>query len=495
MKSAISIIMILAMLLSFVACSGGSQGQTNDTTKPTDSTTEPAYTEPVIEYEDDELPSDLDLGGQTIKFIYSSFDDKATELFTEELNSDVINDSIYNRERSVEERLHVEIEPVPVTFGEIGEEIEKMWAADDDMYQLCAHATSDFTDFVFKDYFTDLTSLNYIDLEKPWWSQTFNDEAEIMDKLYIATGSLSLSLTRYLFAVFYNKTVADNYSDKYSELNELYDMVDRGEWTYDKFYELGSSIYTDNNGDTLKDEEDSYGIGFQSMYGADVLWSSFDINILSPDGEGWFELNVPVEKMYDAFDKLHILLFDTTGCYNAGTSDSALDTLSAMFASDNLLFMSNQLVAIESATLRNMPSDYGILPFPKYDAKQENYYSYSHDWYTTFAIPKTNTNPDAAAAVLEALASYAYRDTEPAYLNTALKGKYMSDAQSRKMLDLVVDGFMVDASWIYYKTIGRNFPTNFRPESDKTNYSSTYQKSSRSTQMLLKGYKMESSFS
>ena len=38
----------------------------------------------------------------------------------------------------------------------------------------------------------------------------------------------------------------------------------------------------------------------------------------------------------------------------------------------------------------------------------------------------------------------------------------MSDPQSRKMLDLVVDGFKVDAAWIYLETLGAEYPSEMR---------------------------------
>ncbi|MBO4219751.1 MAG: hypothetical protein J5933_02370 [Clostridia bacterium] len=72
----------------------------------------------------------------------------------------------------------------------------------------------------------------------------------------------------------------------------------------------------------------------------------------------------------------------------------------------------------------------------------------------SFSIPTTNLNPDMSAAVLEAMASYSYRDTLPTYLDLALKGKYMNDASSRKMVDLIVSGFRVDAGWIYALSTG-----------------------------------------
>ncbi|MBR6558757.1 MAG: hypothetical protein IKT70_07070 [Clostridia bacterium] len=492
MKSFISIFLVIVMLLSFVACSGGTEDKKNpNVSKDTTSSNEPNKSD--IVYEEDDLPDDLNFGGQVVNFLAQNSADKNTEICTEELNSDIVNDSVYNRERFIEDRLNIELEPILVTFGDINIELERQMASDEDMYQICAHATSDFSKSVFKAYFYDLYELNYLNFDKPWWSQTFNDESEILDSLYFTTGSLALSLLRYTFAIFYNKTLAENNAEDIPELLDLYNMVESGDWTFDKLNQLSSTIFIDNNGNDTPDEEDTYGIGMQRAIGVDTMWSSFDIDVLAPDGEGWFELVVSTEKLYSAMEMVNNLLYNNTGCYNSGTSDEDLDTLAAMFASDNLLFMNNSLDAIETATLRNMQSDYGILPFPKYDSKQDNYYSYSHDWYTTFAIPNTNRNPDVAAAVLEAMASYSYRDTVPAYLDTALKGKYMSDPQSRRMIDLVVEGFKVDASWIYLKTIGADFPTTFRRmlSDNKTNYSSEYATASRNVKMRLKAQKID----
>ncbi|MBR6558758.1 MAG: hypothetical protein IKT70_07075 [Clostridia bacterium] len=489
MKSLFSILLVLVILFSFVACSSGStntKDTTPSTTKPLDNT------DPSIVYEEDDLPNDLDFGGQDIHFLVVDDSDKKSEICTDELNSDVVNDSVYNREKYVEERLGVEIIPEYIDDSDFEDAMEKQFASDEDQYQIYGYITFAFTRFVFMDHLVDLYDLDYIDLDKPWWSSTFNSEAEVMESLYLTTGSLSLSLTRYMFAMFYNKSLANDNAEKYPELLQLYEIVDSGNWTYDKFYELGSSIYIDNNGSSTPDKEDTYGIGFQRAIGTDVIWSSFDINILSSDGDGWFELDVPTEKLFAVSEKLYNLINNTPGCYDAGISDGDLNDLSKMFAGDQLLFMNNKLLAIESATLRNMQSDYGILPFPKYDSNQKEYYTYAHDSYTSFGIPKTNRNPDVSAAVLEAMASYSYRETAPAYFDTALKGKYMSDPQSRKMLDLVVNGFTVDTAWIYIETIGASYPSSFRQMYvERTqNYSSNHVTHARKVQSALKTYKM-----
>ena len=139
-----------------------------------------------------------------------------------------------------------------------------------------------------------------------------------------------------------------------------------------------------------------------------------------------------------------------------------------------------------------MQDDYGMIPFPKYDVSQKEYYSYAWDQYVSFSIPATNPNPDAAAAVLEAMASYSYRETVPIYLDIALKGKYMNDAKSRKMVDLIVDNFKLDTAWIYIFTIGAGYPSAYRStiyEND-TAFASKHQKKSNEVKKDLFGFKV-----
>lgn len=72
-----------------------------------------------------------------------------------------------------------------------------------------------------------------------------------------------------------------------------------------------------------------------------------------------------------------------------------------------------------------------------------------------------NTSPEIVGAVLEAMASYSYRETMPLYLDTVLKGQYMSDAESRRIVDIIVDGISIDAAWIYIDTLANRYPANF----------------------------------
>jgi len=499
-KRVLSCFLAVLMMLSFAACAGdpGSVKDPGKTTTAPSDTTGPDSDNSIV-YEEDDLPAGLNFNGETVVVLSASIynaegeEDIMPEFTVEDLNSDVINDSIYNRELYVEDRLGIEINNVQVTQGEVSNEIDKELNSGDGNYDVFVHANHSLAGHIFSGFLTDLYTVDHLNFDKPWWSEKFNAEAEIEDMLFMTTGSLSLTLTRNIYAMYYNKALAEDYSNNIPELGDLYSIVESGDWTFDKFVQLGGDIYEDMNGDTTYDIDDKYGIAYVPYIPLDAIWSSFDINIFSRTEEGWFEMDVNTDKLYNALDKMYALIHDTKGSMSSGGFGVDFYEVHKNFANGNILFMPNMLGVIETPELRNMQDDYGILPYPKYDDHQKEYYSYSHDQYTAFVIPYTNEDPAAAGAMLEAMASYAYRDTQPAYFDTALKGKYMTDSQSRHMLDLVVDGFMVDAAWIYMSNLALDYPPSFRymiAEKDQS-FSSNHESRAKKIQIGLKMYKTE----
>lgn len=488
------------MLLSFVACSGG--GDSKDTTKVPSQTTSPT-TDNGLEYISDDLPV-LDFGGEQVTILSAGIyneegeEDHKPEFTVEDLTSDAINDSIYNRELYVEDRIGVEINNIQIPESQLTDEILKMVNTGEDVYDAYIHANHTLSQYAFAGYLTDLYTVEYIDLEKPWWSQKFNDEAEFLDSLYLSTGSLSLSLLRYTYAVYYNKALVEDYKDSNPDLENLYELVNDGKWTWDKFIELGSEIYRDMNGNSQRDLEDIYGIAYDDYIPIDAIWSGFDINIFSKTSDGWYELDVNTDKLFTALDRLYVLLHENVGSITANVQNSDgttynTDEIEVYFANGTNLFLVAGLGSAEENTMRNMQDDYGVLPFPKYDENQKQYYSYSHDTYTAFTIPVTNQNPEVVGATLEAMASYAYRDTVPAYLDTVLKGQYMSDAESRHMIDIIVEGFMVDAAWIYLGTLASSYPNNYRYmlKDKERSYAAEHEANKKKVETVLKYYKKE----
>ena len=94
-------------------------------------------------------------------------------------------------------------------------------------------------------------------------------------------------------------------------------------------------------------------------------------------------------------------------------------------------------------TLRDMETDFGVLPYPKYDEAQSEYYS-RVSYYWANIVPITNAKLDMTGAILEALNCESANYVVPAYYEIALKTKYSRDEESAAMLDLIFENRVVD---------------------------------------------------
>ncbi|MBO4219750.1 MAG: hypothetical protein J5933_02365, partial [Clostridia bacterium] len=176
--------------------------------------------------------------------------------------------------------------------------------------------------------------------------------AELGGRLFMTTGSLSLSTNRFLYTFYYNKKLAEDYSNSYPDLSNLYSIVFDGKWTFDLLSSLAGEIYEDLDGDSARGDDDLYGFGCHSDVISDGMWSGFDVRMLGRDEDGWLTPEVNEEKLYKAFDMLSNFMHNTKGvsCYN----DYETSDYEVRFAAGTLLFFEGKLNSAESAALRNM---------------------------------------------------------------------------------------------------------------------------------------------
>lgn len=469
LKRSIAILLAILTVLPLVACgkaaSEGSETTTAATTAATQATTTAVEETTTEGYAiKDNLPEDLKFTGKTISIISRGRSWCKDEVSVEALTGDVINDAIYNRNAAVEDRLGVKIVNYLTTDNDnysITETIRKQVQAGTNEYNLFANSVYATIMYTADNLFQDMTELTYLDLEQPYWSQGFNEAASIGEAQYFATGAICLSLYRFIFVTFFNKNIFDE-----NQIPYLYDVVNDGKWTLDYQREISQGIYNDLNGDGNKDANDRYGfITNHNMIGVDAYWSSCDLPILSKDADNFLKYDVNVERLSAAVDKINLLLWENDGAYRVDnkSADAEQDDICRMFSQDQAAMTTLRLIHVESNEMRNMASLYGIVPIPKLDETQESYRSYAHDTMTAYGIPLTVVDDELemVGAFMEALASESYRTVTPAYYELALKTKYVSDEESVKMLDDIINNFYVDAGVLYTKKIS-SFHQNMR---------------------------------
>ncbi len=424
----------------------------------------------------DDLP-EKDYGGK--EFRVSTKQGTLYEFYTEELDGELINDALYARNLTVEERFNVKIKPVITEAGDGNTQVNnvlKTVQAGDDAFDLAATYVFTSGQLVTKGIYVNLLDQPAIDFSKPWWINGINDCFRVGDKLFVAVGDTSLTTIRLTYAIMFNKRLAENYS-----LPDLYQRVRDNQWTIDDMIGMVSGVYSDLNGDGVQGSEDEYGFVAEAATNLDVYPFAFDIPIVGRDDDNIPILVYNTPKTIAAVEKINQLYWNTGGSYIT-VSDAGLAV--NMFKTGQALF-DTTWIGNCYAGYREMDDDYGILPYPKWDESQEKYMTGAMDNYSVLGIPKTETDVEFASIITEVLNAEAYKQLYPVYYEDALQNKYARDAGTIEMLDIIMQGRNFDMSTLFSAQIG--LYTFFRElvASKKTDFASAYAKKESKAQKGL----------
>ena len=395
---------------------------------------------------------EVDLGGRDVVILSRVEVVNENEVYAEELNSEPINDAVYNRNLALEDRLKCNIEVVQLLpeagsiAGEAVDEVNNMVVAGGTDYNIVANASYTSMTLAINGRMTDLRGTQYIDFDKNYWSQGFNDALSYKDSQFFVTGPMSLSYYRYMFVTLFNKNLVEDANLETS----LYEVVDNGEWTIGYMQSLAEMFYRDLNGDGSRDGGDLYGfcarIGPTSSM-MDGYWEGSEICILHKDEDNAYTYEIDKERLSDSLDAV-LGLLNCPGSFTATTNAGDGDVLTK-FAQDESVMINYRLIAVEDALIRNMVNDYGILPIPKLTAAQD-YSTHVQVEVILYGVPSTCYDQiDDLGIFLEAYASESYRSVKPAYYEIALTSKYARDPQSVEMLDRVVSSVNIDPINLY----------------------------------------------
>ncbi|MCL1858838.1 MAG: extracellular solute-binding protein [Oscillospiraceae bacterium] len=432
----------------------------------------------------DNLPDNLDFGGMEFRILhrngnngyYGDGDVFEIEVFAEAENGDTINDAIYRRNKLVEERLNIKIKPIGIIDAswdhayDFFNYIKKSVSAGDDEFDVALGYAALMPNYAMQGLFLNVNDFTYIDYEKPWWSRNFKDEMSIGGKSYLLEGDYSLSLLARAMCIFYNKDYARDLG-----LENLYQTVLGGDWTLDKISEISKSAYIDLNGDGIKDSGDRFGTTITIGTYIDNLWFAFDQPVTVMDSDGYPVLAANTSKMAEMVTKTYDFLYNNEGV-NALVEnlEEELNCLNN-FSAGNILFWPNTLY--KNVMLRATETDYGILPYPKWNKDQKRYMTGAQDNFSIIAIPITCPNKELVGAALEALAAESYRSVTPAYYEIALKTKYLRDDESAMMLDIIRDGISFNFGAYHTDSIGDlRLQYRFLMSDKKSDWVSTYEK-------------------
>lgn len=308
----------------------------------------------------------------------------------------------------------------------------------------------------------DLASeVDYINLNEEWWDSSVLDSLAVNGRTYFALGDINTVDDDATWCVLFNKAIQKS---KLKDTN-FYSAVKNDAWTVENMARWASTSVSDSNTDSSKwwqaDNSYQYGIYMQDEC-ATVLLQSSGVQLFKELNSGLRTSNLGSSEVSSAIDNIKTLMEKSTtnskwalnindieGNYNQG--DVWQDIARGGFMANKALFFFCHCGTIN--LIRDMDTDFGILPVPKVDENQEEYgNTIQYGNATCYVIPFNTPKPDFSAFMLEALGFYSSRSYDEtdclkvAYYNTTLQRKATRDDESWDMLDIVFQNRKFDIS-------------------------------------------------
>lgn len=454
---AIALLLVaITMLSAFVACAETGTGET--TTEPsqaqTQAPTEETTSDPTIDangYLKDDLPEDLNFGDQEITLlVWEDVEHEEFEVAYENLSGDIVEQSLYDRNSKVEERLGLTLSFIRIKGNA---DHDKDWNSYvNNSVSICAREFDILAGYSLSITLNAANNLlynmldeecEYLNFEQPWWSQLLLDQATFGDNLYFASGDISRNALEMMYVCYANSDLLLEYN-----LQNPQEMVESGDWTYDKFFEMCQGVYKDD-GDGVKNCEsesgDTFGYITSGIHvdpwfygsGATICERNADGDIIeSPTFAG--------ERVVNTVDRLCEFLDGEFGIYTAKV------THQKAFGQGRALFMMERARVSHKVLAANYgETQFVILPCPKYDKDQEKYITVMGNPFTLYAIPADIENPKMASAFIECFASEGYRQVTPAVFEISLKTRYVADSLSGYMYDIIRSNITYDVGRLF----------------------------------------------
>ncbi|NLZ36883.1 MAG: hypothetical protein GX897_05330 [Clostridiales bacterium] len=361
-------------------------------------------------------------------------------LDAEDLDGEIINDTVYERNRFVESKYNVVISSQETTNAM--PQVEKSVNAGSADYDMVWERINAMVKTAQNGYFRQLNAIDSISFDPRFWDPNSAEAFNINGRLFFVCCDINVHCIEGCSAMYFSKTLIDNLG-----LENPYELVRAEKWTLAKMGEMMRAAAADTNGDGVRNEGDTFGLvtgigqylSLVSGTGEQLVHKE-----TGSDGKDSFRLNLDSEKMIEVTgivcdllnDKnLSVIVNDDNWGYNS-------------FFSDHSLFYIMQLGSIIMMR-ENMETDFGVLPFPMYDENQGYYTNGMEATAQAMCIPASVREAELVGAVSEAMAVYSDAYLTDAYYDTTLKGKIARDEDTVEMLDILTANRVFDYSTCY----------------------------------------------
>ena len=399
----------------------------------------------------DGLPEDLDLEGYEAMALYRNGDwynfyECEGSIDTGE-NFNTVYQTVYERNRTVEWRLNCKLTWIPTNSGVLGDTADQISLVMQTMeyYDFINSTNNTMLAHGLNALLCDLSDTEYIDLGQPWWWDDVNNALSVDNYRYhYIVGDMHLADLMKMSAFYFNVDLVESLLKKDKEY--LYGLVDEKKWTIEQLYTMTRTLYKDTTVNpemtNKRDQGDVFGLVWSDTLetiNQFVLSTKVAQNTYSRDENGIVTLhlkgNEDVVKLVEVMRKL---LHESEGAWMSNGFDG---NMIKEFSEGNYVFFPQRLSAAPSTYMREMKSNYGILPYPTLEEGDE-YISDIQSSSTSLCVQgivELEDNLETVSAIIEALCAEAYRYTTVAFYEMSLKAKYARDDDASRMIDVIYE--------------------------------------------------------
>lgn len=463
-KIILALLLALLMVVSVVACGGGDSGKetpkatdpnpsdgestpggSSGETDPSGSDTDPA-TDPGPAPEPTVVSLGLDYGDEVVRFLWKDDDVRIEDPDEGYNDSDIIEKAIYERQCTVEDGLNVVLDgEFGLGNGEVNSKVNaEVKSGSGDFDYINGHMK--FNGSLGAQGFTfNMAALPYVNMEADCWNQVYGQHFNYRGVQIWGTGDIVKDFLSEITVVFVNDSLYEKYSG--GSIDDLFAIVERGEWTYDKAIELISDVYEDVNGNSnggTYDPEDVYGWSYDAGWAVASMVYAGGYDMTVKEGSKW-KLDLASTHNVEVFAKA----FDLMNNANFQLERTNGEAWSS-FCNGLRMFYHQTLDNCEKSTLQEAGFNFSIIPLPKY-SEDDDYRTHSYDGVPVVGVVSTvkEDRREMVGAVLQAMAEEGKTVLTEAYFEVALRAKYATNEGSSKCMKLIREKAAADFAFCW----------------------------------------------
>ena len=321
--------------------------------------------------------------------------------------------------------------------------------ANDDLYDAVNSCVNSFGTETDGQYVLNLYDIDAINFEDEWWNPSFAKSMTIDgDKLYVAVDHMNLNGYTWTDGMYFNKDLVVKLG-----LDMPYDLVREGKWTLDRMAEyMKPAINLNGDSDFEIDPRGNsiYGLCVQHTGSMMSIVQGAGAFLVKRDNSRIPALMSNTEHAVNVLEKFAGMLSEEGSClmYNTVEFNSLI-----AFLNGRGMFYQGALGNSLGEKMRSSDVEYGVLPLPKYDENQPQYYSNVSQYTLALSIPKTVTDPEVVGACLDYLEYASYKEVIPV-LQESLCYKGVRDDDSIDMYEIIKQTQYADIGSLFGWTSG-----------------------------------------